>query len=298
MHSNAILPTVAQEIIGIKLLHIPYEEVARAFEDFSATRAAHGERGGYITAQTPREVTDREPNSIRVVYERPEHYRVESSFSPEQKPYIGMTIALLNILARGEQRGVTNTEDADSPLPTFSQRLTEHFLRQPAETASFGAAFESATLDLLEEFGRQHPNLTPALAAMMQVAGVEGLNFTKRLVRNFLKDGLNSKLPPESPRETLGYIADPSNFVAGHVVDNILEYEVWCSGESLAKTLMRQARRSARGLARNPSIAKTYNPDQDPDIGRSRTNNFKDDIYATVSRMASDAAEAAHDGLT
>lgn len=227
---------------GVRMLRdIPYAEVAQVFRGFvSPLRTGFfGTRGGHDVKRTPHNP----------------HHRVESSFSAEQRPYVITALGCLNVIARG------------IPYETAFKGTTRYSSVMEGRVANgtipprFSILLMMADIDLLHYFGQLHPNLLPALEAAFDVAGAEGMVAAITSSTDFLYGACSGKLN----KHTIDASSNEENFFNSHdrlIVDTIGSkpypklksgpYEVWCSGEALAQTLMREAKVGAIALARNP----------------------------------------------
>jgi hypothetical protein len=264
---------------GIRLIDDPYSRVAAVFEDFTLRVSEHDDlvqRGGFPTGDTPRVEAD---------MPRHEDYRVESSFNPQQRAYVRAATAALHILAQG--RIVAGEGGA---VPPFAGRIVTHFLDQDQSKASFAQALHDSMLDLWDDFGRAYPNLTPALKAMAQVAGIQGMRAVLMVSDDKLHEALTGEAPLtkvfESPEATIEV------FTTVEPIPEIspAEFERWCSGERFARYLMRQAGKAAAAIAETQGVAETYKGDNDNDT--LWEDSLKAELHDRVEAYVAAAAEA------
>lgn len=266
-----------QDILGPALFNVPYDEVERVFASFAAPR----KRGGFTRiGKTP-------IGNAHPLYAKDKlspHYHVEMSFTEEQRGYVVTTLSLLGALANGKVFG-----NVDTSTPSFADQVEENYRRQVGKGRFYDALIQSS-LDLLQEFRDRYGNLMPALNAIFQVAGAEGIETVMNDAANF---GIIAEDNPDITEEALTVKTNDRNrFMTAHPwnlgpFDFELKYEVWCSGEALAKILSSQAAAAALRLVRNGNIAETTEPTLQGEI-------FSNPLAATlrnhVVKLAEDAA--------
>lgn len=278
--------------IDLRLLDTPYSQVASAFEGFADAFNERGTRGGYEIPMPHKPITGDNPYHTHNTRGTSPTYHRETSFSPEQRPYVGITIAALTILARGEYRSTGG--ETGPPPPRFSERIDKYLQEQdPDAKVNFELAFDYALLDLLQDFGRQYPNLTPALSAILHAGGFQGLAVTSTHAWiRFYKLFEGDPPPTDDIRKKLGSIAQPADFVGAHVVGEQVEYDVYCSGRALATALLKQADYSittfmAANSNRLDELKKQF--DSGIPVG---LNDLNDRISSLVQAMTQHAREA------
>lgn len=193
------------------------------------------------------------PNSV-------EHFlgsHVESSFTDEQRAYVGLCVAGLNKLARGESL----RPKAGSVL-SLSEDIQARFLGDTKARMHFAQSTAESAVGLYVRFGAMYPNLTPALKAMLTAGGLSGTEIALRDTCWFLRSALHGRQVTESPH--LSPVATKWNFTRVHPTNiPAMPYEVWCPGEAAAKSIIRQAGYAAVALAAQPDAIEGYNPDYD-----------------------------------
>ena len=208
-------------------------------------------------------------------------YHVESSFTTEEQiKYAGTAVAYLDLLVLGEPVGIDAT-----PTVPFAKRLEEKFLAQTGKRKRFYDAFTEAMEDELTEFQKRYPNLMPALDAVYRAGGGVGTLFAAYNGRSFLKQAIagESLVPSPMRQEYKGHKFDHSHFVMRHpqiaamLAGWPVNYEVWCTGEPLANTLLEQSIQAAKNLAKIPDVRKGYDSYYDthgrePDLGTVRND--------------------------
>jgi|GEM_PF-2489024 len=232
---------------GIALLRHDYDQVAAAFEGgVSCPLAPVERRGGYVRPKrTPRPFFPGKKTAAKAVT------HVESSFTAQQQAYIGLCVAGLHKLARGE---VLRTADP-APLP-LSEQVQLRFLGDTATRFWFDRSLANSTAAVFEDFGTLYPNLTPALGAMYyNGAVVEGITLAITDAQYVYTQLLKGK-PTQSFR--LGPDASSHFFTGRPLQQDSTSHEVWCPGEAFAKTILRQAGQAATALAENPEVIAVH----------------------------------------
>ncbi len=239
---------------GIELLRDSYSQIAAEFE---GTRfSSSDERGGQpLDKMVKATVLGGAPA-----------YRLESTFSPTQYLYVGLSATALNRLAQG--RPLVSAEAADM-LPV-EERITGHFLAQPPHVANFETSVCTSIVDIFSAFTRLHPNLTPALSALSAVAGIDGATLAFDVSRRFLADALDepSYARQQIKAESAPYLDNSREFVADHCASSSPEatspFNVHCVAEAFAKRLLRGAGSAALTLLDMPEVRQSYNRHLDP----------------------------------
>lgn len=243
MEGHLSRPDIRKTDSALRYITAPYETVAQVFRDFVVPTPPGGNRRDDKKTQSVFEPVD-EFNATQPTTT----FHRESSFTDEQRPYVGAAIVALNTLAQGRLVG----KQQDVPLPNFSQRVATRFRNDPPEN-HFGEAVMEATLDLYEDFGNHYPNLTPALNALSRVAGIEGTGIVLIESHGSLNRAITGELTEETIRQS--YILDSENFVGLHPLHSeIKAYEIRCAAEALAKTLIRETNRAALTVANDEDI--------------------------------------------
>jgi len=203
---------------AFKTITTPYETVAKTFLDFTVPRPP----GSNINDnKRPRSVF--EPVDEFNTTQPGEKFHRESSFTDEQRIYVGATSAALNMLAQGRLLGNTQNE---TQVPGFSQRIQTNF-QKASPNNHFGDAIMESTLDLYTDFANHYANLTPALDALSQVAGIEGTAMVILGSYGALNNALTGELTEETIKQSGQYIVANENFVGLHPLDSdVKDYEI------------------------------------------------------------------------
>ena len=247
-----------------------YTEVAQAFSTFTPPY----DRGGIRRPQLPF-YSERilEPGLPR---KYSKDYHVETSFTPEQQRYVRQTLSYMSALAeKGEV--FTPTEVHTQPL---SEKITHHALKRiEHEELRFGDAVGDGVLDLLADFGKIYPHLMPAMHALFGLAGAEGMAIAVSLSSPDLSTAIT--IGSEHIKNSL----NRNNFIQRHpgYIRQPEEYEVACTGEALANTIIAQAKISATALAQDPLILQKYNPKNDHEMYAIVKNPIEGHIRAQVA---------------
>lgn len=262
-------------------LRDPYEVVASTFSSVHYSWLSG--RGGI-------DRPDQRPRATRITskHKPPQGLHVESTFNEAQREYIGLCVAGLNKLTRGEIFLST------TQLPTLTNRIEQHFLEDGSAKYLFRRSVALGTIEVFDAFGLQYPNLTPALAGMTTVAGKQGTILAVQKSGELLEFALK-----QQQGDTIQHLVPElagNNFYArrnyGRADGKPLAkpLEIWCLGEAFARSIIRSAGEAALKLANVPGVGDLYSPSQnfvsafDPWIG--------DQVEASVQRSL-EAAQAA-----
>lgn len=214
-----------------------------AFDGF-VSHTPLADRGGHIRAH-------KTPHATRTG-SSPPGYHVESSFTELQHAYLGLCVAALTKLAQGEVIGGVGPEQ-----PSLNVQIQSRFLGETALQLLFAKSVVSSTATLFESFGSLYPNLTPALDAMCKTgAAVEGAALAVLASQELLGQALDKR---ESHITYLAPQATRGSFTGVHpLFSEQKSYEIWCPGEALGKTIMREVGMAASVLAETPGVQEAY----------------------------------------
>jgi hypothetical protein len=261
---------------GIAAMTAPYATLARVFEGFRLKIGEYGrsKRGGEIRSDKTPKMPSEKPG------DQAPGYHVESSFSDERRAYVGATIAALNTLAQGRV-----ISQGDSRIPDLSALIEHHFRRLPPSKARFSNAITASLVDLYTEVGQFYPNLTPALAPMLKAGGIEGTKSALTPSVHFFDQAITGEFDRNTAKAYLEKLFSRPSFRGGHSGrdSSVNEYEIWCSGVSFGKTIMRQAQEAALRLAEDTTVRESYNSAFD----LSRRQDIDRVLKRHVSRVAS-----------
>lgn len=226
---------------GIALLRHEYSQVAAAFAE--TCPVANNRRGGFVRPQKkPRPMPSENPRVRTATH-------VESSFNESQQAYVGLCIAGLNKLARGEVLGATDA----APLP-LGERIRSRFVGDTALHGQFSRSLLSSTAAVFEDFGALYPNLTPALDAMYRGGAiVDGTVLAMADVHSIYMGMLGGVSPIY---DRLGPDATGDFFTGRPSVYSPTSHEIWCPGEAFAKTIVRQGAQAAAALVQAPEVTR------------------------------------------
>jgi len=265
------------------LAFAPYAEVAADFGDFKPRKKAGLiMRGGNVVE---RKVRRQAGPDLPLA----EGYHVESSFTPRQRELVAISIATLNLTAQGRtlQKDVT-------PPPAFARRVITHFKDQPAGKARFGDAIQDAIFGVVDDFGQLYPNLTPAVRVLCEVGGIQGVSIAFNAARLAIVDIINPDAPLAGKHTFTKHGATALHFTSSHPnsTDDPKKYEVWCSGEAVGKTIIRQSCQAASILAAPDAYdLNGYNALGD-NFFTDRYFGFDDHLQDRVDAAVAAAAEA------
>lgn len=194
---------------------------------------------------------------------------------------MAISIAGLNKLVRGELL-VPHKEQPGR----FSEKVVADVLAQDPKRISFGGAVARRVLGLYDDFGTYYPNLLPALSAMVRTGGSDGSDIAVSASENMLSAAIQGKDPLDSS-EYLAAGASAYKFSIIHpYARNEKTHEVWCPGEAVAKSIIRESGRAALTLAAIPDITAAYgtpllDPYDDDRIGiRDKIENRVLSLYS------------------
>lgn len=230
---------------------IPFDEVARIFADFNG-----GIGNGHVRNVPPR-LPSNHPG-----------YKVESSFSKEQQPFIdAVSVKLSRILY-----GTLNTPGFEMPSP-LATRITENYLN--AKEDGYANAVTLGLTDSIDELMVRHPNLFPAYSAMFDQAGGLGFEIAVGVAsvhllsesgkefsmlwdfkKHYSRPDFANNHPSTSPRDKR-------------------DTEIWCSGQQIAEAIMRESEKASAQLALIPGLLDAYCPN---------VNNLPPEVNSSISR--------------
>lgn len=133
----------------------------------------------------------------------------------------------------------------------------------------YGITVIKALVEIYEEFGEAFPNWMPAIAAMFRLAGTAGTGLAISFSESFLYSAM---LDPQKTLDMYALDEDSVHtfgnshiqhkaFGGQHKLDGngiTDSYEVACTGETTAKTIVVQARNAALWLSQQELIRKAY----------------------------------------
>lgn len=217
----------------------PYQDVATVFKGFMPSTKPN--RGGIPRPNEPRQSyypRTREPS-----------YHVEMSFTEEQRPYAVTALACMLALSHGHVFG-----DVNDQVPTFTQEIENNYLN-PKKKTKFIAAVTQSSLQLMTRFREYYPNLMPALNAVFRVAGAEGMQLVTVVAADSLRAAKSGELTRENKDVYWGkdvwgkdhvYGDSHKAFTRAHpswsYTGGSANFEIWCTGEALARDLMEQSK--------------------------------------------------------
>jgi hypothetical protein len=246
---------VDESMLGPKHMFDPYEQVTKAFEGFVSPTELKHPRGGI-------ERIGKKPLGSAIPQHNKDqfspHYHVEMSFTEEQRSYVVTVLSLMGTLATGKVLG-----HPEISTPSLAERIEENYKRRVGNGRFYAAVLKS-DLDLLEEFKDRYGNLKPAVDALLRVAGAEGMSTAISNCTDFAYD---AELLQSTEEQLINHdkLTDRTNFVIAHPlnlgpIDFSLKYEVWCSGEAFAKTLISQAAKAGVSLAKGTHLLDGFPP--------------------------------------
>lgn len=249
-----------------QLLGSSYSDVARAFEDFQTATL-----GGY-----PKNVKPRMSFGVP-------GYHVESSFDDEQSQYAGAAMVTISRMIDGRQ-DLGNGETSQR----LSDRIVNRYFSNPN---NYLESVTNSVIDTIAQFDQRWSNMRPALNAVFQIAGKEGLELalTVSSIHLFaLKDAVRA-----AEFEDLMKIYRAIHFTNTHprgVPANMKEYEVWCTGRNVAEAIMRESAHGAQRLAEIPGVLENYVPSND-----SLPYNFTEQLSRRVRKFAAQIRRSVED---
>lgn len=224
--------------IPVAPLSVPFVEVMHVFDGFSGKRP-----GGTVLSVDPR------------LHSSDSSYHVESSFSPEQQPFV-------NAVTVGLSRVVTGQEVM--PDGTFTEplhaRLIQKFLE--SKRTDYAGILTGQVCKKIEEFDSLHPNLAPALRAVFLQAGREGTELAISISSVHLISA-SGEMDVWNPISTLAKKYVKADFTNQHprtAPNGQHEYEVWCSGRNVAEAIMRESKLASEVLGEMSGVMDTYRP--------------------------------------
>ena len=258
----------------------PYEVVQAVFANFDAPSEA--ERGGFVRAVAP---SNNPAQDTRREYAA--DYHVEASFSPEQRPYIAVISTRIKALLEGR------VIEQGNGVPRFAQRIVQGVTNQldEAKTLSFVEAFTRAKLGVLTSFGAAYPNLLPGISPFYASGGISGTLESIKLSRLMLHDASVDREKQPMARIVYHMLSAKNPFVATHPFQQVgptdqgfitdagpREYEVWCPGIAIARTMVGEASIAAYHLAGNQDIVDNYDHAVDDDVPINTGQRLRDHI--------------------
>ena len=226
--------------IPVAPLSVPFEEVARVFDGFSGKRP-----GGTVLSVNPR------------LHSSSPSYHVESSFSPEQQPFVNaVTVGLSRIITGHE---VMPDGAFVKPLHT---RLVQEFL--DSKRTNYAGILTGQVCKKIEEFDSLHPNLAPALRAVFLQAGREGTELAISISSVHLIS-VSGEMDEWNPISTLAKKYVKADFTNQHprtAPNGQHEYEVWCSGRNVAEAIMRESKLASEVLGEMSGVLDSYRPSE------------------------------------
>jgi len=236
---------------GAALIRHSFEQVAAAFDGFKSNRdhAEYTPRGGHARPnKTPRAPEPTFGNCSRLP-----SYDVQSTFSQPQLAYVGLCIAGLNKLARGES--LISGQNGMSPL---KEQIQARFLGDTGSHMRFGRSVADSAVAIFDRFGELYPNLTPAMEAMGRTGGSEGADIAVGQAHRYLEIVLNGG-PEALNSEHLAPGASARRFTGQHpYYADERTHEVWCPGEAVGKSIIREAGKAALVLAETAGVRDRY----------------------------------------
>lgn len=224
----------------------------------------HKPRGGHIRDMIPQ--LPETPDELHVP-----GYHVEMTWTPDQLEYVEVAFGYLADLAKGHAVVQRELGPTKVQTDTLAQRIERQFSQtatQPGEI-HYGHVLTDAVVELLQVFGEYYPTWTPVMAAAFTIAGGEGTKIAINESVHFLINALQGTLNADNVHTYLNHLVfRHDRFGTEHpgLGYQPQEYELWCSGESVAKIIMDSARVAAVQIAQLPDIRARYNPDWDEGI--------------------------------
>lgn len=161
----------------------------------------------------------------------PDHF--VTTFNKEEASYSATALQYLNQLMMGRVYG----ETPKSPPVPLRDKIIENIKSEPVE--SFEESIKNSVFDVLTDFSALYPNLVPALYFTLQGVGVQGI----RAAINYSADTLEQARRGEFSKDDRSSIQiDKSHFARRHPNFGPKgEFEIQCSGEHVARTIIDQA---------------------------------------------------------
>jgi len=235
------------------LLNQSFEQVAAVFDGFEVpTRGIVVERGGH--GRSDKAIRSSRANDDKVAFKDLPGHHVESSFTAEQRLYIGATVAALVKFARGEL-----VYSKDERVMSLSDDIQSRFRGEgQSDTAMhFPLSLVGATLSYYSRFCQMYPNVTPALEATLRAGGYAGTVVALERAEDELCIALGIEWLKREKEENS--LRSAYHFTGTHDRDEPT-HEVWCLGESLGRGIITQAGRAAVELAKIPGIEAHHDP--------------------------------------
>lgn len=236
--------------MSLEIIGTPFSEVQRAFDGYQPRPGINSY--GYVTNR----VTLNKPGATDGSNIYAPNYHSESDYDPVQRKLVHATIGCLNALTRGIVLG-----DASHETAPFSQRIIENFMAQD-DSRSFSRALCDSSLELGQEFSKHHSNLIPAFRIVMENGGSSGFVRALTPMRIALGLALDGSLTEDN--KDVFFSTDHSLFVAKFpYLASSLEWERWCSAESLVESMILKAKEAALELAKDSTATHNYHPETD-----------------------------------
>lgn len=225
------------EAVHLKPLNPDYEHVATVFQHLTKPFPPDCDRGGIVrSGKKPYFDT---PNTSTI-------HNVQMTFTPEQRTYVINVLGILGTLADGKLIG---NEEEIAPL---EQRIAQAYARNITPEYRFADSCKDAILTLLDDFQRYYPSLMPALHAMFEVAGAEGIDAAVDDCSPFLQLALEGEMTRDNQKEMQTFFTrkdrDIKYFIQTRTDDTQI-YEVWCSGKAFADKITEKAIEGALTIA-------------------------------------------------
>lgn len=174
-------------------------------------------------------------------------YRVETSFTKEQLPYV---LASSNVLAALADGGASET---------LTGRIrAKHLLNMNDPNAShhFQSAVISGVCGVIDEFYEPFAGLIPALRADLSSAGFSGMALAVSFATHYLDYAITGGAYPndEVPYEDLGTVP-ADRFISN---DSKRGSQVWCLGKSFGERITAHSWEAAKQLAQAPEVLRHH----------------------------------------
>jgi len=180
-----------------------------------------------------------------------EDFHRETSFDFEQRPFVGMAVALLRDVARD---GLPAKN-----IPPLEQRIiddmTIQMSRSSSESPIFTDAVTASVAAVISDCLQEYPSLLRAYQALFYTAGFHGTCLAINDVSRYLSYAINGKLD-----STLVADKDRGMFYGLHMGDGDSDwgYEIYCNGMPFAWAIQDGSHDAAGKLAENKTLVVNY----------------------------------------
>ncbi len=166
-------------------------------------------------------------------------------------------------LAKGEVSYQSELGTIKKPVTALNQRIEKHFLELLSQGGEvhYGEAILAAVDDLFNDFGEYYPTWTPAMVAIFTIAGEDGIGLAINSSVKFLINAIYGDLNTENVHTyNNNDLIRHTRFGASHPekIGKERQYEVWCTGETVAKIIIDSARTAAVALSKLSTVKEKY----------------------------------------